>query len=443
MSGCKDRCTTPHCVTVVICRCPNHCEQLLDSAVLSSTSATERVRLWERHARQPVQHHAVKLQFMKRCARVKRDDKFRRRRAGGAGAGTKVPGWVVAQYRTPPPLLSGLSSTVPAHQQQTGEPGEQEREWLAGLVSLQADILQQKLDKVVQTRNREFQEKRQMKEHERESRAAEQLKERSDEMVLKEEEMEMKDESNYLKEELDDLKVERREVNGQTNGVEEDAEEQEELKDDDEPAQHLLHSPASTLSTCSLSPRHAAQLRPSLAGQLSEYLAQQGGTSVAELDRVVVDYLAHRQLASLIPAPAPAPARARASLTPLHSRRQPAYMEYRTLSLGLGASVGVDLARFGHCQYLSTRHACIHYDGLGDQYELINYSQYGTRVDEVLYGLGGKTGGGAQLGPGCRCHGPSGPGCEGSALLRHGSLLQFGCLQFVFAVAGTEDEAEL
>jgi len=103
------------------------------------------------------------------------------------------------------------------------------------------------------------------------------------------------------------------------------------------------------------------------------------------------------------------------------------------------------------------------YDELSGQYELINYSQYGTVVDECLYSLdtrgvsdrypeqkvkspvevmarhvGGRTVGG------CYCDGEGVSGCEGSALLHHGSLVQFGCLQFVFSVASEEmDSVEM
>ena len=129
-------------------------------------------------------------------------------------------------------------------------------------------------------------------------------------------------------------------------------------------------------------------------------------------------------------------------------------MSYRTITVGVGAGAGLDLSQYGHCNYLSVKHATIYYDQLADCYELLNYSQHGTRVDEVVYGLDlsrhnttqKNTAGGPVMSShagtkaGCYCDGRSRPGCEGSALLHHGSLLQFGCLQFVFSLA---DSAEL
>ena len=220
-------------------------------------------------------------------------------------------------------------------------------------------------------------------------------------------------------------------------------------------------SPASTLSTCSLSPRHRAELSSGGEGRegglvslLSEYLAghNTGHQSVSQLDPVVVQYLASRQLQSLLGGEreeTESTVRARASLTPLHSRKSPVMMRYRTLTVGLGPGAGLDLSRYGHCNYLSVKHATIFYDQLADCYELLNYSQHGTRVDEVMYGLevNGEAASNHQVGPvmsstektraGCYCDGSAGAGSENSAVLHQGSLLQFGCLQFVFSLAGS------
>ena len=188
---------------------------------------------------------------------------------------------------------------------------------------------------------------------------------------------------------------------------------------------------------------------------MSEYLAQNSSNgSVSQLDPVVVQYLATRQLQSLLGQEREdkqSTVRARASLTPLHSRKSPVMMRYRTLTVGIGASAGLDLAQYGHCNYHSVKHATIYYDQLADCYELLNYSQHGTLVDEVMYGLEvprQSSKAGEAVGPvmsshpgrkaGCYCDGSAGAGTETSALLHHGSLLQFGCLQFVFSLAESE-----
>eukprot|EP00090_Calanus_glacialis_P019103 TRINITY_DN29443_c0_g1_i1.p1 TRINITY_DN29443_c0_g1~~TRINITY_DN29443_c0_g1_i1.p1 ORF type:complete len:772 (+),score=286.60 TRINITY_DN29443_c0_g1_i1:49-2364(+) len=434
--------------------CPNHVEQFLDNKVLSSTSITERVALWDKFAKQPIDTNAVKLQFMKRCQR--KTDRFKRKVKTTAQFKVKVPNYVQSQYKQPPSLLPGpayerwVDPTQRRLDLNTGclagtEEGK-EMEWVSGLVSLQTAILREKLVEEVDSREREL-KKRKENPTERVEPVPD-MENNIDECPKVEADTDSKDSetqnsddvnANDLKDRLCEISVKVEADLSTNNGC----------------------SPASTLSTCSLSPRHTRDLssHPTLATQLAEYLAEHSTHPISALDPMVVQYLAHRQLQTLLPTPtvSVADVQARASLTPLHSRRQPAYMQYRSLSVGVGGGAGLDLARYGHCNYLSARHATIFYDELSAQYELINYSQHGTMVDEVLYSLdtmgvaarypeykaknpvevmarrvGEKTVGG------CYCEGEGRSGCEGSALLHHGSLVQFGCLQFVFSVASEE-----
>ncbi|XP_075747165.1 PHD finger protein 12 isoform X2 [Rhipicephalus microplus] len=141
---------------------------------------------------------------------------------------------------------------------------------------------------------------------------------------------------------------------------------------------------------------------------------------------------------------------ARAMVCPVGSKGSPVPMPYRTLTLGSGADMDVCLRDFGHCDFVSAKHACIFYDEIGKHYELLNYSEHGTTVDNVLYSCDFSdkrlqaTSTPATLAaprPGirrtCGCHvNPVGAaGWEGTALLHHGSLIKLGCLQFVFSVS--------
>ncbi|XP_042073954.1 PHD finger protein 12-like, partial [Haplochromis burtoni] len=45
----------------------------------------------------------------------------------------------------------------------------------------------------------------------------------------------------------------------------------------------------------------------------------------------------------------------------------------------------VCLTNYGHCNYVLGKHACIFYDENTKHYELLNYSEHGTTVDNVLY----------------------------------------------------------
>ncbi|XP_007244829.3 PHD finger protein 12 [Astyanax mexicanus] len=187
---------------------------------------------------------------------------------------------------------------------------------------------------------------------------------------------------------------------------------------------------------------------------------------------------------------------ARATFYPLSGKGAAVSMCYRSLYIGTGADMDVCLTNYGHCNYVSGKHACIFYDENTKQYELLNYSEHGTTVDNVLYSCdfsektgpspssslvskvqniirrskkrkqqelqeeehkqqqqqGSETGilpeGGvmssqAEVPPltPCSCKasgssliGGSGAGWEGTALLHHGSYIKLGCLQFVFSI---------
>jgi hypothetical protein len=332
--------------------CPNHVENFLDRHLLASSSATERVRLWEDHARQPVDAHAVKLQFLRRAHRASSRHFTRRPAARSLRRRARVPGHVKELYRRPgaPPggaLREGRCS---------GSAGEQEDEWLAGVVTLQTQLAGERVARVEEGRP-------------------------------------------------------------------------EEVKPE------------------------AVPVPPELAAQLAEYLAQhRQHAPVAALDPAVLQYLALRQLQQLLPAPGPPGAvRARACLTPLAGRRAPTLMSYRALAVGAGEVGGLDLLQYGACSHLSAKHATIFYDELSGTYELLNYSAHGTRVDSVLYSLDlagvearfpqqqSRSPAAAMAGPvagaACPCRPGARAGCEGSALLRHGAILQFGCIQFLFSLA--------
>ncbi|XP_036379290.1 PHD finger protein 12-like [Megalops cyprinoides] len=185
---------------------------------------------------------------------------------------------------------------------------------------------------------------------------------------------------------------------------------------------------------------------------------------------------------------------ARAVFYPLMGKGGGVNMCYRSLYIGTGADMDVCLTNYGHCNYVSGKHACIFYDENTKHYELLNYSEHGTTVDNVLYSCdfsekttpspyssmvskvqsiirrckkrkqqqqqqqeeeeeeGAETGvtppggtmncqpQGAAPSP-CSCKassssliGGSGAGWEGTALLHHGSYIKLGCLQFVFSI---------
>lgn len=174
-----------------------------------------------------------------------------------------------------------------------------------------------------------------------------------------------------------------------------------------------------------------------------------------------------------------------AVLCPLSGTGPVCPMIHKCLSLGQGPDMDLCLQEYGHCNFISQKHCSIFYDETSKQYELINYSEHGTYVDNVLYSCdfsdkmnrhvlsskdldpskvaknkllaaassqgrqNSKTKGSRRtVGLGvqrimktCNCTtsssnliGGSGAGWEGTALLHHGSYIKLGCAQFVFSI---------
>lgn len=60
-------------------------------------------------------------------------------------------------------------------------------------------------------------------------------------------------------------------------------------------------------------------------------------------------------------------------------------MRYRSLAIGYGADNDLDLSRFGTCALVSPKHATIFYDDVTKQFELLNYSEFGSEVNGQLF----------------------------------------------------------
>ncbi|XP_054650655.1 PHD finger protein 12 isoform X2 [Dunckerocampus dactyliophorus] len=244
-----------------------------------------------------------------------------------------------------------------------------------------------------------------------------------------------------------------------------------------------------------------------LSNCMKDHMDDKGGIELDKLDAEMIKMLAWQRIQQLFPgkdpdtrptatsdAPKPPmPVRdyqnklqARAVFYPLTGKGKSVSMCYRTLYIGSGADMDVCLTNYGHCNYISGKHACIFYDENTKHYELLNYSEHGSTVDNVLYscdfsekaspsppsGLVAKVqgiisrskkwvdgeaprsvvglfpAGGVMsshphggLDKLCSCKassssliGSSGAGWEGTAMLHHGSYIKLGCLQFVFSI---------
>uniref|UniRef100_A0A671WY61 PHD finger protein 12 n=1 Tax=Sparus aurata TaxID=8175 RepID=A0A671WY61_SPAAU len=214
-----------------------------------------------------------------------------------------------------------------------------------------------------------------------------------------------------------------------------------------------------------------------------------------KLDAEMLKLLAWQRIQQLFPPKVPSTpppleaikkVQARAVFYPLTGKGGAVSMCFRTLYIGSGADMDVCLTNYGHCNYISGKHACIFYDENTKHYELLNYSEHGTTVDNVLYScdfsekasasppsglvakvqgiirrskkreddkvpssvvglllaggvMSSQPKGSSELSCGCKASsssliGGSGAGWEGTALLHHGSYIKLGCLQFVFSI---------
>lgn len=148
-------------------------------------------------------------------------------------------------------------------------------------------------------------------------------------------------------------------------------------------------------------------------------------------------------------------------------------MKFRSCSFGKGIANDIPLDLFGNCNYVSAKHAIIFYDEIDHDYKLINYSCYGSYVDDTfaanneMSNYQGVKEEGQVLCQYCPCQDehveyrnikvgnfrrntsterfsnclciPSeceklNNGWEGSLKVRNGSVLRFGCISFIFIV---------
>ncbi|XP_045172555.2 PHD finger protein 12-like [Mercenaria mercenaria] len=234
----------------------------------------------------------------------------------------------------------------------------------------------------------------------------------------------------------------------------------------------------------------------SLNNTLQQCLEGTADLELSKLDEKLIQILAWQRLQQLMPSktgsesqrknsgslngllttPGLQDVQARAVLCPLSGRGEAIPMPYRTLSIGTGADMDVCLGQYGQCNFISAKHAFIFYDETSKHYELLNYSEHGTTVDNVLYSCDFSDKPATTPQPSavvaavrhlnkmhkpkmkaderltmtarppdtrlrCNCKGSSssliggsGAGWEGTAILHHGSYIKVGCIQFVFSI---------
>lgn len=125
------------------------------------------------------------------------------------------------------------------------------------------------------------------------------------------------------------------------------------------------------------------------------------------------------------------------------------YLQYKisnnTYKIGNNLNSDLNLKSFGNCCRISNDiHCIIFFDSVSNVFEMLNYSEFGTELNGLLYGLDTSDESSSifyEKNDQCTCcpwiGGYPKPGWEGSAILQHGDIFKFGCYQFVFGIVDT------
>ncbi|CAF5172616.1 unnamed protein product, partial [Rotaria magnacalcarata] len=91
------------------------------------------------------------------------------------------------------------------------------------------------------------------------------------------------------------------------------------------------------------------------------------------------------------------------------------------------------------CQFITERHACLYYDRKNNLFELLNYSEYGTSVNDLRYGLDIVNDNDYNRQENdylskCSCLAKSfyKPSWDGPAQIEQGTVIKIGCHGFLF-----------
>ncbi|XP_012055756.1 PREDICTED: PHD finger protein 12 [Atta cephalotes] len=407
--------------------CPNHPNHFIDQHLLTSCRVTERIKLWDKYANQRIDQHAVKLDFLRKARAA--NPLFRTKVKLEGRPRIKVPCSIKFHYEHPPHL-------DPVHSYQNS------LIWPVNNVSA-------KTLPCLQITDEEEQQKTDVEKIDSKDNCIEDKKtEEINEAKMKEKYNTTPDEGS------DQQKVSN--VSEDTNKAE--SEMIEAVTDNsDECNDHNFYT-----SNDGYNIREGIQLleRPVLEALAQQRLEQILNPNGESYKRINCHKRARAALFSLCPKPNP-----------------PAFMTHKTFIIGNGPNCDLVLSNYGSCGFTSPRHAVIFFDEVTKHYELLNYSEYGTVVDHVLYSCDCTRVLEEQIKEEktdkvicvtkeeetsdiiktilhkektcleenvhtderilCKCNikrdsSDLEEGWEGSAIIAHGSTISFGCLMFVF-----------
>lgn len=454
-------CLDPPLTSPPLCMwmCPNHPEHFIDANLLTSTSGMERAKLWAQVARD-FDQEAVKLEFIRKITR--RNPPFRYKVKKPERVGSSIPAAVKFLYANPLPRPPTLPNNI--KHARTWKSGEQptpteKSEWLSGLFALQLslawDLFKETTEEKVDDGLEDVFNKNKKLNRTAVEAFFTQLENLRISAPLDEQITKMDPRLLKL------LAVQGLKQIMPKNNVNRSVDTKVKIKEEAEDTFAVFDE--------------NLFLKNGVVCSKKKYVALKDINNELKVE----EWKDHkRPLRASVEEEKLPLAPARAALAPIGSLAHiaPAVMRGKTLTIGTSPDSDVCLTDYGVCQFVSPKHAVIFYDAMTGEYELLNYSQYGSTVDGCLYCIDGtqcrvpsapsvadpltqsvramldkrrglKRDNGAVYGVpvhalrpprriscGCGEKFNDVTGWEGSALLHHCSLLQFGCLQFVFSV---------
>lgn len=117
----------------------------------------------------------------------------------------------------------------------------------------------------------------------------------------------------------------------------------------------------------------------------------------------------------------------------IHLRsKQVIYIRKHVVWFGSSSFNDISLEKFHFCSHVTDRHACLYFDEKSHRFELLNYSEYGIRVNELAYGFIENENASTQQ---CFCSNPNrsqSSTWDGPALIDQGTVIHIGCHEFLF-----------
>ena len=339
--------------------CPAHVEHYLDANVVQSTSLSKRLKLWNKHARGQVDTDAVKIEFFRKVRSGRRgaDRLYPKKHKVPLTNRVVVPEYIKTHYRNPLPgfpVEAGIPADLPRDYS--------EDEWAATLISLQTSVLRHQSQ-------------------ERKVGGASSAAPSTESTITSSKTAKQSSRKTWSTKHRSSTSTTTTtttssDINGsrRTGGDKSDSED--------------------TTSNCSLDLNQDEDsddvLDEDTRHILNEYIGKNHKRGIDRLCPLVKEFLALQKVKDIFPDKAinlDSEVRARASLVPLNVSKVPCLMRYRTLDIGLGPGYALDLSQYGHCNFVSPKTASIFYDQYSRVYELINYSEHGIIVDNLVYAL--------------------------------------------------------